>query len=156
MDLQSQYFFQWKGILAAILALISHALIYVECKRKYTNISVITFNALPSLISGIFLSIIAWFLEKPNINLFSNKSIAAIFYLGSFSSIFGILSYFYLQKKVNSFYASTVFLIFPLISYILEVYFYKKKFFSYELLFILLLFIGILLTLLPKNLLKNI
>ena len=66
-----------------------------------------------------------------NIKLFSNNSILAILYLGDFSGVFGILSYFYLQKKVSSFYASTVFLIFTLISYILEIYFYKKTFFFY-------------------------
>lgn len=88
-------------------------------------------------------------------NLFSNKSILAIFYLGDFSGICGILSYFYLQKKVSSFYASTVFLIFPFIAYILEIYFYKKKFFLCELWCILPLFIGILLTLLPKNFFKK-
>lgn len=156
IDLKSEFFIQWKGVLALILALLSHALIYIECKRKCTNVSVITFNALPSLISGIFLSTISWFLENPDIHLFSNKSILAIFYLGDFSGVFGILSYFYLQKKVSSFYASTVFLIFPLISYILEIYFYKKTFFFYELYCILPLFIGILLTLLPINFFKNI
>ncbi|ALD15232.1 multidrug DMT transporter permease [Buchnera aphidicola (Aphis glycines)] len=155
-NLESEQFLQWKGILALILALFSHALIYIECKRKCTNISVITFNALPSLISGVFLSCISWFLEQPNIYLFSNKSILAVFYLGNFSGVFGILSYFYLQKKVSSFYASTIFLIFPIISYILEVYFYKKIFFFYELWCILPLFTGILLTLIPMNVCKNI
>lgn len=156
IDLKSSCFSQWKGILALILALVSHALIYIQCKKKCTNISVITFNALPSLISGILLSTISWFLENPNFNTFSNKSILAIFYLGYFSGILGILSYFYLQQKVSSFYASTVFLVFPLISYTLEVYFYKKTFFLYELWFILPLFVGILLTLLPMDFFKNI
>jgi len=156
INLESECFFQWKGILALILALFSHALIYIECKRKCTNISVITFNALPSLISGVFLSGISWFLENPNIYLFSHKSILAIFYLGNFSGVFGILSYFYLQKQVSSFYASTIFLIFPLISYILEIYFYKKIFYFYELWCILPLFIGILLTLVPIKFFKKI
>ncbi len=155
-NLEAECFFQWKGILALILALVSHALIYIECRRKCTEISVITFNALPSLISGVFLSIISWFLEKPNIYLFSEKSMLAIFYLGNFSGVFGILSYFYLQKKVSSFYASTIFLIFPIISYVLEIYFYKKTFFFYELFCILPLFTGILLTLIPINFFKNI
>ncbi|WP_348769580.1 DMT family transporter [Buchnera aphidicola] len=156
IDLKSENFFQWKGIIALVLALFSHALIYIECQKRCTNISIITFNALPSLISGIFLSIVSWFFEHPNIYLFSKQSILAIFYLGDFSGIFGILSYFYLQKKVSSFYASTVFLIFPLISYILEVYFYKKIFFFYKLWFILPLLIGILLTLIPINFFQDI
>ncbi|KAF0740966.1 DNA topoisomerase 3-alpha [Aphis craccivora] len=98
----SACFFQWKGILALILALFSHALIYIECQRKCTNVSVITFNALPSLISGIFLSTISWFLENPNINLFSNKSILAIFYLGDFSGVFGVPMAEKIQKMLSN------------------------------------------------------
>lgn len=156
IDLKSESFFHWKGILALLIALLSHAVIYVECEKKSCNVSVITFNALPSLISGIFLSIISWFIESPKINFFSNRSILAIFYLGDFCGICGILSYFYLQKKVSSFYASIVFLIFPLISYLLEIHIYKKTILFYELWFVLPLGLGILLTLVPINFFKNI
>lgn len=155
IELESKCFVQWKGILALLFALLSHAIIYVECQKKCCNVSVITFNALPSLISGILLSTISWFLESPNINNFSNQSILAVFYLGDFSGIFGILSYFYLQQKVSAFYASTVFLIFPVIAGFLENYIYKSTILSCEIWFFFPLMIGILLTLIPVNIFKT-
>lgn len=155
IELESKCFVQWKAILALLFALISHAIIYAECQKKSCNVSVITFNALPSLISGILLSTISWFLESPNIDNFSNKSILALFYLGDFSGIFGILSYFYLQQKVSAFYASTVFLIFPVIAGFLENYIYKNTILSCEMWFIFPLLIGILLTLIPVNIFKT-
>lgn len=156
IELESQCFFQWKGILALLFALFSHAFIYSECQKKCLNVSVITFNALPSLLSGILLSTTSWFIESPHINTFSNRSILAIFYLGDFSGIFGILSYFYLQQKVSAFYASTVFLIFPVIAGFLENYIYKNTILVCEIWFIFPLIIGILLTLIPVNYLKKI
>lgn len=155
IDLKSESFAQWKGILALLIALLSHAIIYVECQKRCCKVSVITFNALPSLISGVFLSILFWFIESPHIQFFSYRSILAIFYLGNFSGIFGILSYFYLQKMVNSFHASIVFLVFPLIAGLLEIYIYKKTNFLYELWFIFPLSLGILLTLVPVSFFKN-
>ncbi|QCI23820.1 DMT family transporter [Buchnera aphidicola (Macrosiphoniella sanborni)] len=155
IELKSQNFFQWKGMLALLFALFSHAIIYSECQKKYRNISVITFNALPSLLSGIFLSVISWYIENPQIENFSNKSILAIVYLGDFSGIFGILSYFYLQKKVSAFYASTVFIIFPIIAIFLEYYLYKNIILLYKVWFLLPLIIGILLTLIPFDYKKN-
>ncbi|MCU4136948.1 DMT family transporter [Buchnera aphidicola (Sitobion avenae)] len=151
IELESQCFFQWKGILALLLALFSHAFIYAECQKKCCNVSVITFNALPSLISGILLSTVSWFIENPHINTMSNRSILAILYLGDFSGIFGILSYFYLQQKVSAFYASTVFLIFPVIAGFLENYIYKNTIILCKMWFVFPLMIGILLTLIPIN-----
>jgi len=149
IELESQYFFQWKGVLALLFALFSHAMIYAQCQKKCCNVSVITFNALPSLVSGILLSTISFFIENPHVDSFSKRSILAILYLGDFSGIFGILSYFYLQQKVSAFYASTVFLIFPIISGLLENYIYKSTILFYEVWFIFPLMIGILLTLIP-------
>ncbi|QCI21582.1 EamA family transporter [Buchnera aphidicola (Hyadaphis tataricae)] len=155
IELKTEYFVQWKGILALLVALFSHAVIYAECQKKSCNVSVITFNALPSLLSGIMLSTISWFLESPNIFAISNKSILAILYLGDFSGIFGILSYFYLQKKVSAFYASTVFLVFPIISGFLENYIYQNVILSYEIWFVFPLLIGILLTLISSDFSKK-
>ncbi|QCI20419.1 DMT family transporter [Buchnera aphidicola (Brachycaudus cardui)] len=149
IELESNCFLQWKGILALLFALFSHAMIYAECQNKCCNVSVITFNALPSLFSGILLSTISWFLENPHIDTFSHKSILAVIYLGDFSGIFGILAYFYLQQKVSAFYASTVFLIFPLIAGFLESYIYKNTILLCEIWFIIPLIIGIFLTLIP-------
>ncbi|AHG60101.1 DMT family transporter [Buchnera aphidicola] len=156
IELESNCFFQWKGILALLFALFSHAMIYATCQKKCYSVSVITFNALPSLLSGIILSTISWFTESPHFDTFSNRSILAVIYLGDFSGIFGILSYFYLQQKVSAFYASTVFLIFPIIAGFLESYFYSHTILLCEMWFIFPLLIGILLTLIPvKNFQKE-
>lgn len=155
IELKSQCFFQWKGVLALLIALFSHAFIYAECQKKCCNVSVITFNALPSLISGILLSTVSWFIENPHIDAFSNRSILAVLYLGDFSGIFGILAYFYLQQKVSAFYASTVFLIFPIIAGFLENYIYKNTILLCQIWFIFPLIIGILLTLLPVHYIKK-
>ncbi|QNS01976.1 MAG: DMT family transporter [Buchnera aphidicola (Pentalonia nigronervosa)] len=154
IELESERFFQWQGILSLLLALFSHAMIYSECENRCLNISAITFNALPSLISGICLSIISFFIEHPHFNNFSDKSILALLYLGDFSGVFGILSYFYLQKKISTFYASIVFLVFPFISAYLENYIYQNTILFHQLWLIIPLFFGIFLTLIPKNDLK--
>ncbi|HXK00292.1 MAG TPA: DMT family transporter [Buchnera sp. (in: enterobacteria)] len=138
-----------KGIIALILAVVSHAIMYVECKKKSYKVSVLTFNALPSLISGIILLTGAWYFEHPIINNFSSLSILATVYLGDFSGIFGILSYFYLQKKVNAFHASIVFLIFPFIATGLDYYIFGYIIPTNQLLLIIPLIFGILLTLIP-------
>ncbi|WP_422667205.1 DMT family transporter [Buchnera aphidicola] len=151
IELKAENFYQWKGMLSLFLALLLHAIVYAECQKKCCNVSVLTFNALPSLFSGILLSSMAWFIECPNIHHFSYRSILAVLYLGDFSGIFGILSYFYLQQKVSAFYASTVFLIFPFISRILEYYIYKHKISSLEIFFIFPLIFGILLTFIPSH-----
>ncbi|MCW5196691.1 DMT family transporter [Buchnera aphidicola (Pemphigus obesinymphae)] len=147
---------QFKGIVALILAVISHAIMYVKCKKKSYNVSVLTFNALPSLISGVILLILAWFFEHPVINNFSKMSILAVIYLGDFSGICGILSYFYLQKKVNSFHASIVFLVFPFIATILDYYIFECSVPINQLLLTIPLMFGILLTLIPSKMKNNI
>ncbi|CAL4321767.1 DMT family transporter [Buchnera aphidicola] len=149
LELKTQYFYPWKGILSLLLALFFHALVYAECQKKCCHVSVLTFNAIPSLISGILLSTLAWFIEYPNINHFSYRSIISVVYLGDFSGICGILSYFYLQKKVSAFYASTVFLVLPFISGTLEYFIYEYKILLCEAIFVIPLIIGILLTLMP-------
>lgn len=156
IELKSQYFFQWKGIVALLIALFSHAIIYAKCQQKCCNVSVLTFNALPSLISGILITIMSLFIENFSIHTFSYVSILAVLYLSFFSGIFGILSYFYLQKKVSAFYASIVFLIFPIISWFSESYFYGTKIILSEIWLLIPLIIGILMTLIPIKLCNKI
>ncbi|MBZ2279848.1 MAG: EamA family transporter, partial [Buchnera aphidicola] len=79
---------------------------------------------------------VSYFLEHPHIYNFSLKSIFSVLYLAYFPCVCGMLSYFYLQKKVNSFYASIVFLIFPFISGYLEYYFYQDSFHLLKIYFI--------------------
>ncbi|BBI01232.1 putative transporter [Buchnera aphidicola (Nipponaphis monzeni)] len=143
-------YYELKGIFSIILAILSHAFIYIQCKIKCCNISVFTFNTLPSLVSGIILLILSLIIEHPSYQTFSIKSMLALFYLSNFSGLFGILSFFYLQKKVKSFISSIVFLIFPLISITLEKYIYKYNISKNEILIIIFLIIGTLLTLAPK------
>ncbi|QCI23287.1 DMT family transporter [Buchnera aphidicola] len=143
-----------KGIIALILAMISHAMVYLHSKEKYSNISILTFNALPSLFSGTLLLFISNIVERPIFNNFSKTSIIAILYLSYFSGVFGILSYFYLQKKVSSFYASIVFFIFPLITLILEKVIYGYSITSEQFQLIMFSMSSIFLTLIPFDYFK--
>ncbi|XBC44627.1 MAG: DMT family transporter [Buchnera aphidicola (Schlechtendalia peitan)] len=140
-----------KGIVALILAVISHAIIYLYSQEKYSNISILTFNALPSLFSGLFLLFISNIIEHPQLNNFSNVSILAMCYLSYFSGVFGILSYFYLQKKVHPFYASIVFFIFPIINVVLEKFVYGHCIKPDQFPLIIYLMNSILLTMIPFN-----
>ncbi|END1747770.1 DMT family transporter [Escherichia coli] len=142
---------RWQGIIALISAVIIHAIIYTQCKKRGCVVSVITFNALPCLLAGLILSAAGWFFEKPRIYFFSTHSILATFYLGAFSGVFGILCYFLLQQKASAFQASLVFLIFPLIAVSLENYIYGYAISSQSMLFIIPLVIGIFLTLFSQR-----
>ncbi|EAU4291140.1 EamA family transporter, partial [Salmonella enterica] len=106
----------WLGILALVSAVIIHAIIYTQCKKRSCTVSVVTFNALPCFLAGLILSATGWFFERPLVSAFSVHSILATLYLGAFAGVFGILSYFALQQKASAFQASLVFLIFPLIA----------------------------------------
>ncbi|GDA14706.1 DMT family transporter [Escherichia coli] len=141
----------WQGVIALISAVIIHAIIYTQCKKRGCVVSVITFNALPCLLAGLILSATGWFFEKPRICFFSTRSILATFYLGAFSGVFGILCYFLLQQKASAFQASLVFLIFPLIAVSLENYIYGYAISSQSMLFIIPLVIGIFLTLFSQR-----
>lgn len=142
---------RWQGVIALISAVIIHAIIYTQCKKRGCVVSLITFNALPCLLAGLIFSAAGWFFEKPRICFFSTHSILATFYLGAFSGVFGILCYFLLQQKASAFQASLVFLIFPLIAVSLENYIYGYAISSQSMLFIIPLVIGIFLTLFSQR-----
>ncbi|XBC40991.1 MAG: DMT family transporter [Buchnera aphidicola (Nurudea yanoniella)] len=139
------------GIIALILAMICHSTIYLYAKKKYFDISILTFNALPSFFSGIALLLTSNIIEKPILSNFSIMSILAVLYLSYFSGVFGILSYFYLQKKLSSFHASIVFFIFPLITIILEKFLYGNIIKIDQFKLIIILMSSIFLTLIPLN-----
>ncbi|MFI0604952.1 DMT family transporter [Escherichia coli] len=141
----------WQGVIALISAVIIHAIIYTQCKKRGCTVSVITFNALPCLLAGLILSAAGWFFEIPQISAFSTRSILATFYLGSFAGVFGILCYFLLQEKAGAFQASLVFLIFPIIAISLEKNIYGYAISSQSMLFIIPLVIGVFLTLLSQR-----
>ncbi|EHA7654710.1 DMT family transporter, partial [Salmonella enterica] len=81
----------WQGITALISAVLIHAIIYTQCKKRSCTVSVITFNALPCLLAGLILSATGWFFERPQVSTFSVHSIVATLYLGAFAGVFGIL-----------------------------------------------------------------
>ncbi|MGL5456650.1 MAG: DMT family transporter [Citrobacter telavivensis] len=137
----------WKGIVSLVAAVIIHATIYTQCKKKSCTVSVITFNALPCFCAGLILTLTGWFFEKPQLSTFSINSILSTLYLGFFAGVFGILCYFALQQKANAFQASLVFLVFPLIAISLENYIYGYAISKVSMLLIIPLAIGILLTL---------
>ncbi|ECA8113517.1 EamA family transporter, partial [Salmonella enterica subsp. enterica serovar Enteritidis] len=141
----------WQGITALISAVLIHAIIYTQCKKRSCTVSVITFNALPCLLAGLILSATGWFFERPQVSTFSVHSILATLYLGAFAGVFGILCYFALQQKANAFQASLVFLIFPLIAVSLEDYIYGYAISTHSMLLIIPLVIGIFLTLVARN-----
>lgn len=141
----------WQGILALVSAVIIHAIIYTQCKKRSCTVSVVTFNALPCFLAGLILSATGWFFERPQVSAFSAHSILATLYLGAFAGVFGILCYFALQQKASAFQASLVFLIFPLIAVSLESYIYGYAISTQSMLFIIPLVTGIFITLISKN-----
>lgn len=141
----------WQGILALVAAVVIHAIIYTQCKKRSCAVSVITFNAMPCFCAGLILTVVGYFFEKPQIMHFSMHSVLSTLYLGAFAGVFGILCYFALQQKASSFQASLVFLIFPLIAVSLENAIYGYAISWYSVLLIIPLATGILLTLISHN-----
>ena len=142
---------QWQGIIALVSAVIIHAIIYTQCKKRSCTVSVITFNALPCFLAGLLLSAAGWFFERPQVSAFSSHSILATLYLGAVAGVFGILCYFALQQKASAFQASLVFLIFPLIAVSLESYVYGYAISTQSMLFIIPFVAGIFLTLFSRR-----
>ncbi len=103
----------WQGILALVSAVIIHAIIYTQCKKKSCTVSVVTFNALPCFLAGLILSTTGWSFERPQVSAFSAHSILATLYLGAFAGVFGILCYFALQQKASAFRLHLFSLFFP-------------------------------------------
>ncbi|EHJ7973561.1 EamA family transporter [Escherichia coli] len=137
----------WQGVIALVSAVVIHAIIYTQSKKRSCTVSVITFNALPCFLAGLILSTIGWFFERPQFSSFSAQSILSVLYLGVFAGFFGILCYFALQQKATAFQASLVFLIFPLIAVSLESYIYGYAISTQSMFFIIPLVAGIFLTL---------
>lgn len=135
------------GIIALLSAVILHAVLYTKTKKLSRAISVLTFNALPCLGAGILLTVSGWWLEQPNIILMTSNSIYAVVYLGVFAGVFGIMSYFLLQKKATPFQASMVFLIFPLVAIALDTLIYDISISNESMFLLLPLGIGIFLLL---------
>lgn len=110
----------WKGVVAILTAVALHAVVYVQCKRYCTGISVLTYNALPCLGAAVLLMGCGMLYEPVNLATIGTRSLYAIVYLGGVAGVLGIMAYFQLQKRVVPFYASLVYFIFPLIAIALE------------------------------------
>ena len=148
-------FIQWKnsyihqefGVFLLFLSMLFQAVMYIYLKKNFSHISVLSFNGIPSLLSGVMLSLFGWLVEKPELKSFSMHSIAALFYLSIFVGFLGILSYFFLQKKIDACYSSIVFVIFPIIALALDQYLYQTKISNLEYLFISFLLVSTIITL---------
>ncbi|WP_151994157.1 DMT family transporter [Buttiauxella massiliensis] len=110
----------WKGAFAVVAAVTMHAFMYVQCKKRSCQISLFTFNALPCLAAGLLLTLTGAVVERPEIENITWLSFSSILYLGVVASVFGILCYFSLQKRISTFNTSLVFICFPIIAVILE------------------------------------
>ncbi|MTD27096.1 DMT family transporter [Erwinia sorbitola] len=137
---------QLQGIVALVAAVLIHAVMYVQCKKRCAGISVLSYNALPCLGAGIVLTL-AGLTEAPNYQAFSPQALLAIAYLGVVAGVGGILAYFALQQTAKPFQASLVFLVFPLIAVALESKINGTSISHESLLLMLPFLLGILLTL---------
>jgi len=142
------------GICILMFSMVSHSIIYLYATKNYKNISILTFNTLPSVFSGLLLLLISMLIEHPIIYNFSSNSICAIIFLSYVSGVFGILAYFYLQKRVSAVYASIVFFIFPLITLFLNYYVYGYNIQNFQFYYVIYLMFSILLTLIPIRYIK--
>lgn len=109
-----------RGICALIIAVLMHALIYTQAKKRGCVVSVFTFNVLPCALASFLLLGFGWLLEQPAVSSFSISSLCAVAYLGMFAGTCGILSYFALQQCTSAFRASLVFIVFPVVAVAIE------------------------------------
>lgn len=110
----------WKGVVAILLAVFCHALVYVQCRKRCSGISVLTYNALPCAGAAILLTVFGMVYEIHDNAEVTLRALAAVGYLGVVAGILGILAYFQLQQRVSPFYASLVYFVFPLVAITLE------------------------------------
>lgn len=108
------------GIAALGAAVLMHAVMYVQCKKRGGGISVLSWNALPCLLAGLLLTAAGALTESPDLSRFTPEAAGAIVWLGAFAGVAGILCYFALQQRAKPYQASLVFLVFPLVSLTLE------------------------------------
>jgi drug/metabolite transporter (DMT)-like permease len=108
------------GMIALFAAAVMHGFCYVFTKRYGGDVSVATYNALPIGIAGLLMTVMGLLTEHTAWHEVSTVSWAALIYL-VFAAIAGFLSYFYLLKIMSPVIASFVYLIFPVISILIDV-----------------------------------
>ena len=138
------------GMVAILLAAMMHAACYIAAKKYGAAISPVTFNALPIGIAGFLLTGTGFALERPNLAAMSSSSLLALLYLGVVASVVGFLAYFYLLKRLGPVALSFVFLIFPVLSIVLDHLVEGTRFSANFPFFAGLLLLGFALTKLPQ------
>lgn len=137
------------GMVAILLAAMMHAACYIAAKKYGSTISPVTFNTLPIGIAGLLLSGAGFVLEQPDLAAMSSSSLLALLYLGLVASVVGFLAYFYLLKRLGPVALSFVFLIFPVLSIMLDHVVEGTQFSASFPYFASLLLLGFALTKLP-------
>lgn len=138
------------GMVAILLAAMMHAACYIAAKKYGSAISPVTFNTLPIGIAGVLLSGAGFVLERPDLAAMSSSSLFALLYLGLVASVVGFLAYFYLLKRLGPVALSFVFLIFPVLSIVLDHVVEGTQFSASFPYFASLLLLGFALTKLPQ------
>lgn len=138
------------GMVAILLAAMMHAACYIAAKKYGAAISPVTFNTLPIGIAGFLLTGTGFALERPNLAAMSSSSLLALLYLGVVASVVGFLAYFFLLKRLGPVALSFVFLIFPVLSIVLDHLVEGTKFSANFPFFAGLLLLGFALTKLPQ------
>ncbi|CCN47852.1 putative Permease of the drug/metabolite transporter (DMT) superfamily [Vibrio nigripulchritudo MADA3029] len=108
------------GIVALVVAVLIHAVMYVLTQKHAQGIHVLTYNAMPSGIASVLLLVTGSFLEQPDLHHISDESVYAVVYLGLVASVIGIVAYFSLNQMTSPFTASLCFLIFPVVALLLD------------------------------------
>lgn len=139
------------GITCLGFAVAIHAIIYVLVQKYCDGIPVLTYNAMPSFAAAFLLFFVSIMFERIHINSFTWESMSAVAYLGVVASVGGIVAYFRLGQVSTPFQASICFLIFPLIAILISCYVSGEVLSKQSLLIMIPLFLGILLTKMPKR-----
>lgn len=137
------------GIAAILLAAVMHGLSYVVTKRFGGDISIITFNALPIGIAGMVLTLAGIVLERPDFSVITTQSSLALLYLGVVASVGGFVVYFHLLKKLQPVILSFVFIIFPVISVMIDAWYEHKALNEDFVMFMIVVIIGFSITKFP-------
>lgn len=104
------------GVVAVLVAAISHAFVYVMIKKRATALHTLTLNTLPMTAAGLLLTIIGFAVERPGAASFTARSVGATLYLGVVGSVIGFALYFWLVQRLNTLTVSFTFVFFPIIA----------------------------------------
>lgn len=116
-------FTELAGVLAILASAIMHGFLYVYAKKTASDINVFTFNTLPIGLAGGLLCLGSMLFETPNLSVISTNSWFALAYLGVVASVGGFVVYFYLLKRMSPVILSFIFIIFPVVSLVLDAWY---------------------------------